>query len=98
MRIKWWEDPTKMTYKNISMHPIADLTEEVIDLSGFEDNDYYNETDKCIFFGHYWLKGKPSLFKDNICCLDYSVAKKGYLIAYSFDDEQVLNDTKVSHM
>ena len=98
MRIKWWEDPTKMTYKNISMHPIADLSKEVIDLSAFEDNDYYDETDKCIFFGHYWLKGKPSLFKDNLCCLDYSVAKGGYLTAYSFDGEINLNEHKFNYV
>ncbi|MCC6845740.1 MAG: hypothetical protein LC116_09075 [Bacteroidetes bacterium] len=40
----------------------------------FETLDYYKESDKKVFFGHYWLSGKPSAIRDNIGCLDYSVA------------------------
>lgn len=95
MRIKWWEDLSKMTYKTISLHPTKDLPEHPIDLLSLKNKDYYKKDDKNIFFGHYWLKGKPSLYKENICCLDYSVAKKeGILAAYSFDDEPALRDEK----
>jgi hypothetical protein len=51
---------------------------------------HYQSSEKPVFFGHYWLKGKPIILKDNICCLDYSIAKKGYLAAYSFDGEKKL--------
>ncbi|MBL0340922.1 MAG: hypothetical protein IPP71_08340 [Bacteroidetes bacterium] len=47
------------------------------------------------FFGHYWLKGEPSLYRNNICCLDYSVAKKGKLVAYRLDDEKKLANGKL---
>ena len=40
------------------------------------------------------VEDKPSIYKDNICCLDYSVAKEGRLAAYSFDDEAVLQTQK----
>jgi len=45
-----------------------------------------------VFFGHYWLKldGKPELQAQNVCCLDYSVAKKGHLVAYRFQGERIL--------
>ena len=94
MRIKWWADPSKMTYIKISLHPNDDLPEGEIDLLALKDTDYYKEDDKSVFFGHYWLEEKPSLYKGNICCLDYSVANKGYLAAYSFDDEPILDGSK----
>lgn len=91
MRIKWWVDAAGMTYKTISMPTNDKLPEEVVDL---KDIDFYKNDEKCVFFGHYWLEGKPSLYQDNICCLDYSVAKKGILAAYRFDDELKLDEQK----
>jgi hypothetical protein len=91
IRIKWWEDPTKMTYKSISVIPIENLPEQPIELSELKSLDFYRGDDKKVFFGHYWLKGEPSLYKDNICCLDYSVAKKGKLVAYRLNEENILD-------
>ena len=90
VRIKWWEDPSKMTYKSISVEPIDNLPEQPIELSELSTLEFYSESDKKVFFGHYWLKGEPSLYKDNICCLDYSVAKGGKLVAYRLSDESIL--------
>jgi hypothetical protein len=51
-----------------------------------------------VFFGHYWLDpcimGNPQAQTEQICCLDYSVAKKGLLVAYCWDGENVLNKEK----
>ena len=92
IRIKWWEDPSKMTYRSISIEPLENLPEEKIDLSELNDHNFYREDDKIVFFGHYWLKGEPSIYKDNICCLDYSVANKAKLVAYRFNNETTLNN------
>src|SRR5690554_291655 len=81
MRIKWWEDPSHITYNSISIHPLDGLPKTEIDTSLLKNNDYYQEDDKNVFFGHYWLKDKPSLYRDNICCLDYSVAKEKGVLA-----------------
>jgi hypothetical protein len=100
MRYKWWEDPSKMTYKSISMHPIDDLPNSDINLTDLVNTDYYSKDEKPVFFGHYWLEmnneldNKPSVFNDNICCLDYSVAKDGHLVSYSFDDELALDNKR----
>jgi len=91
IRIKWWEDPSRMTYKSISVEPIPHLPEIPIELSELKSLDYYHENDKKVFFGHYWLKGEPSLYKENVCCLDYSVAKEGKLVAYRLDGEGTLD-------
>ena len=92
IRIKWWEDPSIMTYRSISVEPINNLPEIPLTLSELKSQDYYGPKDKCVFFGHYWLKGDPSIYRENICCLDYSVAKGGNLVAYRLDDTKILDN------
>jgi hypothetical protein len=98
MRIKWWEDPSKMTYKSISVEPIEKLPEQPIKLSNLKSLDFYRGDDKKVFFGHYWLKGQPSLYKDNICCLDYSIAKGGKLVAYRLNGEGILDSRNFTYV
>lgn len=92
MRIKWWEDAQQMSYKSISVEGIEDLPETPVDHSLLPSTDYYTEQDKIVFFGHYWLRGKPLLHRANICCLDYSIAKGGNLVAYRFNGEEQLKE------
>jgi hypothetical protein len=54
--------------------------------------NFFVGDDKNVFFGHYWLQGEPTLYRNNICCLDYSVAKEGKLVAYSLNGESILDD------
>jgi hypothetical protein len=98
IRIKWWEDPSKMTYKSISVEPIEKLPEQPIKLSNLKSLDFYRGDDKKVFFGHYWLKGQPSLYKDNICCLDYSIAKGGKLVAYRLNGEGILDSRNFTYV
>jgi len=88
IRIKWWEDPSQMTYKSISVTDIPHLPERPLEVHEFFD--FYQSNTK-VFFGHYWLSGEPEFFKKNICCLDYSVAKGGNLVCYRLGDEEHLN-------
>jgi hypothetical protein len=98
IRIKWWEDPSKISYKNISMEPLDSLPDTSVDTSFLKSTKFYAEDKKPVFFGHYWLKGNPSINRNNICCLDYSVAKEGKLVAYRFDWEQVLSNEKLVYV
>ncbi|MFO7719868.1 MAG: phosphoesterase, partial [Gillisia sp.] len=98
IRIKWWENPAQMTYKSISVEPLEKLPEQPIKLSELKSLDFYPGDDKKVFFGHYWLKGKPSLYKDNICCLDYSVAKGGKLVAYRLNGESRLDRRNLTYV
>jgi hypothetical protein len=90
MRIKWWEDPANATYKSFSIVALDNLPAKSFPVSQIKNTEYYTETDKPVFFGHYWLNGKPDLYRDNVCCLDFSVAKGGYLTAYRYDGEEKL--------
>ena len=98
IRIKWWEDPASMTYQSISVEPIENLPDRSIELSELRSSDFYRDNDKKVFFGHYWLKGEPSLYKENICCLDYSVAKGGKLVAYRLNGETVLDSKNLTYV
>jgi len=98
LRIKWWENPAEMTYKSISVKPIENLPEIPIDVSTLKSSDYYPSKDKNVFFGHYWLEGEPSINKENICCLDYSVAKGGRLVAYRHDGESKLSSSNLIYV
>ena len=97
-RIKWWEDPALMTYKSISILPFKNLPDQSIEESVIKPNEYYLADDKKVFFGHYWLEGEPCLYKENVCCLDFSIAKGGKLVAYQLDDEVLLDKNKLVYV
>ena len=94
IRIKWWRDPMQSSYREMSVIPLESLSEESFDISLMHSTNYYSEQEKPVFFGHYWMNGHPEILRGNICCLDYSVAKHGYLAAYRFDGERVLSNDK----
>ena len=96
IRIKWWLDPASTTYRDISVIPMDDkLPDTPVIMS---DMSYYGPEEKPVFFGHYWLKGEPDVLTDNVCCLDYSVAKGGHLVAYTHDGESQLESSKLCYL
>ncbi len=98
VRIRWWENPAEMTYRSIAIEPLKNLPTQAVKLSALPSEKYYQPNEKVVFFGHYWLQGQPCLFKENICCLDYSIAKKGKLVAYRFNGEEKLNNNVLHYV
>jgi hypothetical protein len=96
IRIKWWENPLSGTYRSLSVEQIEHLPEHPIDPAALKSFHYYPPEDRLVFFGHYWLKSAPTPIKDNIFCLDYSVARGGMLVAYSLDEERSLDNRKIT--
>ncbi len=94
IRIKWWKNPVGSSYQEMSVLPIKNLPEGKIRISESSHVKYYSEHERAVFFGHYWLTGTPRLLRENVCCLDFSVAKHGHLVAYRFDGEKVLSNDK----
>lgn len=92
IRIKWWLDP-----QNRSVREMCVVEGLVEDECAYATTDpwYYDEDQKPVFFGHYWLRGEPNLYRDNVCCLDYSVAKEGYLCAYRYSGEEKLDNANL---
>jgi len=91
-RVKWYEAPHGHTYRTYAMasEPIESdlpLPNEVIQAAV-----PYPEDAKPVFVGHYWLSGRqPELLGRNIACVDWSVAKGGFLCAYRWEGERELD-------
>ncbi len=84
IRIKWWNDKRQVSYRDIAMVPEGEeinLPDSSVPES--EIGDYgYGRNEPPVFFGHYWLTGKPAPITGNLACLDYSAGKGGQLVAY----------------
>lgn len=89
VRVRWYSDPVGQTYQTYAM-----ATEQVdcdlpVASSVIAAAVPYPPDAKPVFVGHYWMKGnKPELLAPNIACVDWSVAKGGFLCAYRWDGEQ----------
>jgi len=92
VRVKWWENPADCDLRTYCLVDIPALENKEVP----SHYNYYSPNEKPVFFGHYWLTGRPYLQKPNVCCLDYSVGKGGELVAYRWDGKQELNDKNFS--
>ena len=83
VRVCWWQpDPKGWRDIAVSVHPDTPLPEGPLPehLRGIA----YGGA-KPVFFGHYWLPGKPQIQTPSALCLDFSAGKNGPLVAYRFD-------------
>jgi hypothetical protein len=87
VRLKWWDrDATTLRLAALGM---AGLEERLPELPVPTDWHYADKTP--VLFGHYWMQGRPVITGEVAACVDFSVAKKGYLTAYRWSGEQVLD-------
>lgn len=92
IRTRWYLPAAGMTYGEYALQsdPVecnVPLLAEIISQA-----TSYAPTEKPVFVGHYWLLSKqPELLAPNVACLDFSVAKGGYLCAYRWNGEQQLS-------
>ncbi|MEI6090817.1 MAG: metallophosphoesterase [bacterium] len=95
IRLRWWDDPLELTFASASVVPIENLPEDSIHHAISHNSEYYNESEKIVFFGHYGLEDDPKAFRHNVFCLDYGIAKDGKLVAYRLDDETEVDNSKI---
>ncbi len=96
-RILWWKN-NRSNYMRDWLDVDSINYSILIDRSDFSNIEDYADTNKPTFFGHYWLDPKNiGIISQNLCCLDYSVAKGGLIGAYSFDGETILSNSKISN-
>jgi diadenosine tetraphosphatase ApaH/serine/threonine PP2A family protein phosphatase len=91
-RVRWYLPPHGHTYRTYALTDTIEIDRE-LDRSVIEAAVPYPADAKPVFLGHYWLPDKqPAILAPNVACLDFSVAKGGFLCAYRWNGEQVLND------
>jgi hypothetical protein len=92
VRVRWW-DENATTYRTAAMLSPAECA-ALPDLP-IPARARIAQTDKPVFFGHYWLTGTPSLQSRRAVCVDYSAGKGGPLVAYRFDGEPELSPERL---
>lgn len=88
IRVKWWAEDIP-TYRNLALSVPAASLETLPDR--LVEGVYTYDSDKPVFFGHYWMQGECIPQTDKVACTDYSVAKGGDLVAYRWSGESVLD-------
>ncbi len=93
IRVQWYRSSQGETFASYALqsdtiecdHPLPDLVHQ--------SARPYPEDAPPVFFGHYWLSAKtPAPLALNVACLDYSVAKNGFLCAYRWHGERQLQN------
>ncbi|MFN7733390.1 MAG: metallophosphoesterase [Pirellula sp.] len=93
MRTRWYENPSGHTYRTYAFQSAAIDCDLELDRSVIAAAEPYPDRAKPVFIGHYWLSAQqPSVLAPNVACLDYSVAKGGFLCAYRWSGENRLQD------
>lgn len=96
IRGKWYESPRGHTYRSYAM-TMDDGFPDVPIMSSAIADDFtpYGRQEPPIFVGHYWMQGGvPTRLAENVACLDWSIARGGPLVAYRFDGEREIDDSK----
>jgi hypothetical protein len=94
IRTRWYLSPEGQTYRTYSFHQAGEITcDRPLEAVAIEEADPYPTSAPPVFFGHYWLSADgPEILAENVACLDFSVAKGGFLCAYRWNGEQKLSN------
>ena len=91
-RTRWYASPNGQTYRTYALTDTID-SDIKLEPSVIKSAAPYPHDAKPVFVGHYWLSADvPKILADNVACVDYSVAKGGFLCAYRWQGEQKLNN------
>jgi len=94
-RVKWYEPPEGHTLRTYAMPGETVDCDEALPREVISAAVPYPPDAKPVFVGHYWLRAaRPELLRANVACVDWSVAKGGFLCAYRWDGEQTLDAGK----
>jgi hypothetical protein len=94
VRLRWW-DPGATTLRKAALG-MEGREESLPDLPVTTDYHYVEKIP--VFFGHYWLRGTPVISSDYAACLDFSVAKQGFLTAYRWSGEKRLSPHNIAYV
>jgi Calcineurin-like phosphoesterase len=93
IRTRWYLAPQGHTYRSYALPSDEFVSDLALDESVLAGATPYPAAAKPVFFGHYWLSAdRPEALADNVACLDYSVAKDGFLCGYRWQGEQKLTN------
>src|SRR5579872_4450096 len=93
IRTRWYSPPEGHTYRTYALQSDEVACDLALETSVIEAAVPYPTSGKPVFVGHYWLSAnRPEVLAENVACLDYSVAKGGFLCGYRWEGEQKLSN------
>ena len=93
IRTRWYLPATGQTYRTYALQTVPIECDEPVGEAVVRAALPYPAVEKPAFVGHYWLNAPaPFLLASNVACLDFSVAKGGFLCAYRWDGERELGE------
>lgn len=93
VRVRWFDSPVGKRWRDYAFGVEVDFPDDEVPPDTLAAP--YPVDAPAVFFGHYWLKAElPEVLAPNVCCVDYSVAKGGKLVAFRFDGEQILSNDR----
>jgi hypothetical protein len=93
IRTRWYMAPDGHTYRTYALQSDEIACDLELDQAVIAAAAPYPATAKPVFVGHYWLSAqRPGVLAENVACLDFSVAKAGFLCTYRWNGEQKLSD------
>lgn len=87
VRLRWW-DRDAITFRQAAIG-IDDRLHELPEQAITTEFQYWGNAP--VLFGHYWMPGEPTITHSTAACLDFSVARQGYLTAYRWSGEADLS-------
>lgn len=93
-RIRWYRDPAGLTYEDYAWGTGLTCTQP-LRYDVLRRAQPYPATAPPVFIGHYSLMAdRPSIMAGNVACLDYNVARGGFLCAYRWNGESKLSNDR----
>jgi hypothetical protein len=95
-RLKWWTQATSNKMEDAFASLPEHVKNDSFPIELLNKIELYSSAEPPVFFGHYWMNLSDfGLLSENICCLDFSVAKGGKIGGYRFDGESELRGSKL---
>lgn len=92
-RIRWWQDPTRKTFKEISYGNKFTLPSYTVPPEILFPFEVYPKKEVPVFVGHYCMSSDRMIPSDNVCCVDNCVANSGLLASYRWQNGEPLKIT-----
>ena len=83
IRVQWWR-PKARNWREVALSVPDPAALPDTPLPPALRETGYDAGERPVFFGHYWLSGRPVLQGPNVLCLDYSAGKAGPLVSYEW--------------
>lgn len=97
-RLRWW-DTQAITYRDAALIPNKEIAKTLPDIEIPSHLRFHYNSEKPLFFGHYWFSGAPQVLSELFCCVDYSAAKGTHpLVAYEWNGDTTLKSAQMLYV